>query len=64
MRRRKQITPEQILAALEASDHDVEAAAALIRAEIGESFSSRTLRRRMADYGITRSGRYEAARAA
>ena len=59
MRTRKPISREQILAALEASGHDVEKAADLIG-----DVSGRTLYRRMAEMGIKRSDRYEAAQAA
>lgn len=58
MRPRTPITREQILHALDAADHDVERAGALL------GVSGRTLRRRMAEYGIKRSDRYEAAEAA
>ena len=58
MRPRTPITREQILAALDASDHDVDSAAALLQV------SGRTLYRRMRDMGIRKSDRYEAAEAA
>ena len=58
MRRRKPITRDEILAALDASDHDVDAAAKALEV------SGRTLYRRMAELGVKRSDRYEAARAA
>ena len=58
MRRRKPITRDQVLAALDSADHDVEAAARVLEV------SGRTLYRRMAELGIKRSDRYEAATAA
>ena len=58
MRPRTPITREQILAALDASDHDVDGAAARL------GVSGRTLYRRMAELGIKKSDRYEAAEAA
>ena len=64
MRTRKPITRDQILAALEAGQHDVESAAVVLSRELGESVSGRTLYRRMAELGIKRSDRYEAAQAA
>ena len=58
MRTRKPISREALLAALVAAEHDVDEAA--------KSFevSGRTLRRRMAEYGIKPRVRYEAAEAA
>lgn len=58
MRTRKPISREALLAALENADHDVDEAA--------KSFdvSGRTLRRRMAEYGIKPRVRYEVAEAA
>ena len=64
MRTRKPITREQILAALDEGGHDVETAAVALSRELGESVSGRTLYRRMAELGIKRSDRYEAATAA
>lgn len=58
MRTRKPITRDEILSALEAGDHDVDRAAVLLEV------SGRTLYRRMAELGIKRSDRYEAAQAA
>ena len=58
MRHRKPITRDQILSALDACDHDVDAAAKALEV------SGRTLYRRMAELGVKRSDRYEAARAA
>ena len=58
MRTRKPITREQILAALDHADHDVDRAAELLEV------SGRTLYRRMAELGVKRSDRYEAAQAA
>ena len=58
MRTRKPITREAILAALDAHDHDVDRAAEALEV------SGRTLYRRMAELGVKRSDRYEAAQAA
>ena len=58
MRRRKPLTREDILSALDVANHDVERAALLLEV------SGRTLYRRMAELGIKRSDRYEAAEAA
>ena len=58
MRTRKPITRDEILSALELAEHDVERAALLLEV------SGRTLYRRMAELGIKRSDRYEAAEAA
>ena len=58
MRRRTPITRDQILEALDSTDHDVERAAELL------GVSGRTLYRRMAELGVKRSDRYEAAQAA
>lgn len=58
MRPRTPITADQIVAALRESGNDVEAAAALL------DVSSRTLYRRMAEYGIKRPDRYELGEAA
>lgn len=58
MRPKTPITREQVLTALDAADHDVEKAGELL------GVSGRTLRRRMAEYGIRRADRYEAAEAA
>ena len=58
MRPRTPIARDQILAALDATDHDVDGAAALLQV------SARTLYRRMAELGIKKSDRYEAAEAA
>ena len=64
MRRRTPITRDQILEALEAAGHDVELAAVVLSQELGTSVSGRTLYRRMAELGVKRSDRYEAAQAA
>lgn len=58
MRPRTPITSEQIIRALAYSQGNVEVAAELLRAE-GVEVSGRTLRRRMADYGIKARTRYE-----
>ena len=58
MRPRTHISTDRILAALDAHQGNVEAAAV----ELG--VSSRTLYRRMAEYGIKPRVRYEAAEAA
>lgn len=53
MRTRKPISRDEILAALDATDHDVESAAVLLEV------SGRTLYRRMAEYDIKARPRYE-----
>ena len=58
MRPRTPLTAEQIIAALERSGGDVDAAAVLLET------SARTLYRRMDEYGIKRQRRYEQAPAA
>lgn len=58
MRPRKHLSREEVLNALEVVDHDVELAADLL------GVSGRTLYRRMAELGIKKSDRYEAAEAA
>ena len=58
MRTRKPITLSQIKAALDICNHDVRRSAEMLEV------SERTLYRRMAEYGIKRSDRYEAAEAA
>lgn len=58
MRTRKPITRDEILSALNLAEHDVDRAADLL------GVSGRTLYRRMAELGIKRSDRYEAAQAA
>lgn len=58
MRTRKPLSREQILSALEATGHKVEEAGALL------GVSGRTLRRRMAEYGMKPRVRYELEEAA
>lgn len=54
MRTKKPISRDDLMRSLEASKHDVDKAAAVF------GVSGRTLRRRMAEYGIKPSGiRYE-----
>ena len=59
MRTRVPITAEQIVRALNAADGDLKVAVALVNAETGWPVSERTLRRRMADYGIKPTVRYQ-----
>jgi translation elongation factor EF-Ts len=62
MRPRTPVTPEQIVAALDFSQGDIEAAAAQLRTK-GVEVSGRTLRRRMAEFGIKARVSYEAEQA-
>jgi transcriptional regulator with GAF, ATPase, and Fis domain len=55
---RKQLTKDEILAALDEWEHDIQATAAAL------GHSERTLQRRMAELGIRARIRYEAAEAA
>lgn len=58
MRTRTPISREALMEALERADHDVDEAAKAFEV------SGRTLRRRMAEYGIKPTLRYEAVEAA
>jgi translation elongation factor EF-Ts len=63
MRHRTPVTAEQLLAALEHTNGDVEAAAEYLRS-VGITVSGRTFYRRMAEYGIKPRVQYEVADAA
>lgn len=63
MRPRTPITIDQVVTALNYSQGDIEVAADLLRT-MGVPVSGRTLRRRIAEYGIKPRIQYEAADAA
>lgn len=64
MRTRVPITAKQIVDALNASDGDLTAAVKLINKATGWPVSERTVRRRMADFGIKSSVRYRVSKVA